>query len=311
MRRHATLALLLTLAAFPLRAEVRKVAVTFDDLPDINADDDSLSAQQQITAKLLAALQRQHVPAIGFVNEDKVLGSAGTPDPQRIHLIEEWLDAGFEIGNHTYSHEDLNGVGAREYEQDIVKGEATIRPMLERRGLPLRWFRHPYLNTGKTLEERDEVDRFLAGRGYEIAPVTLDDSEWIYEVAYRKAIFWFRPAIRRSYIRYMRERFEWDEAQSRLVFGREIPQVLLLHAGALDADAFDSLAAMIRDRGYEFVTIEQATSDPAYRTPEQWTGGGVSWFERWGVALGIDDSRFTGDPHVPSWIQRLAGAKDE
>ncbi len=311
MRRRAILFLLLTLAGFPLRAAVRKVAVTFDDLPDITADDDSLSAQQRITAKLLAVLQRQHVPAIGFVNEDKVLGNADTPDPQRVRLIEEWLEAGLEIGNHTYSHEDLHGVGASEYEQDIVKGEATIGPLLQRRGLQPRWFRHPYLNTGKTLEERDEVERFLAGRGYEIAPVTLDDSEWIYQLAYRKAIFWFRPAIRRSYIRYMRERFAWGEAKSRLVFGREIPQVLLLHAGALNADAFDRLAAMIRERGYEFVTIEEATSDPAYRTPEQWTGDGVSWLERWGVALGIDDSRFTGDPHVPPWIQRLAGAKDE
>ncbi len=310
-RRLPILTLLLFLTTLRLHAGTRAVALTFDDLPELTAGEDTAAEEQRITAKLLEALRRQHVPAIGFVNEDKLLGAGEKPDPQRVDLIEQWLDAGFEIGNHTYSHEDLDEVGPEEFQKDIVRGEATIRPMLDRRGMKLRWFRHPYLDTGKTVEVRDQVDGFLAGRGYEIAPVTIDDSEWIYDLAYHNARAWRRPFIRLSYIRYMRERFAWDEARSRLVFGREIPQVLLLHASALNADAFERLAAMIRGRGYEFVTIERATSDPAYRSPELWTGGGVSWLERWGVALGIADSRFNHDPKVPQWIQKLAGAKDE
>lgn len=305
------LVILLLLLAVRIDVTTRRVAVTFDDLPDISSDSDSLEQQQRITTGLLASLRRNRVPAIGFVNEYKLDGSNDQPDPRRVHLIEEWLEDGCEIGNHTSSHESVDTSGLAAYEQDVLDGETSIRPLLEKRGGKLQWFRHPFLETGKTLEIRQELDAFLAAHGYRVAPVTIDDSEWIYDDAYRKAARWRRPLIRWSYIRYMRERFAFAEEGSRLVFGREIPQVVLLHAGSLNADAFDALATMIRGRGYEFVSIDQATADPAYLTPEQWVDGGVGWLERWGVARGIPEEAFTNDPKVPPWIQRIANVKDE
>ncbi len=300
------------LFAFRAGAAVRRAAITFDDVPDIGSDDDSLAVQQRITTDLLASLTRNGVPAIGFVNEYKLAaGDGGEPDPQRVHLLEQWLEGGFEIGNHTFSHDSVDKSGAAAYEQDVLDGEATIRPLVEKRGGKLQWFRHPYLETGSTIAVRNEVDAFLASHGYRVAPVTIDDSEWIYDDAYRRTAAWRRPFIRWSYIRYMRERFAFAEERSRLVFGREIPQVVLLHAGSLNADAFDDLANMIRGRGYEFVSIDAATADPAYATPEEWVNGGVGWLERWGVARGIPESAFTNDPKVPPWIQRLAGSTDD
>ncbi len=311
MQRISFVLLLLVIASSVYAGTTRVVAVTFDDLPDINAGDDSVSKQEAITARLLASLRRSKVPAIGFVNEDKLLDESERPDPRLVALIEKWLDAGFEIGNHTFSHLDLNEVGPERFEADIVRGEAVTRPIIERRGLALRWFRHPYLDTGTTLADRDRVNAFLKDRGYRVAPVTVDNSEWIYHLAYLKAHSIQRPLIRHSYIRYMRDRFAYAESRSRLVFGYEIPQVLLLHAGALNADTFDALAAMMRARGYEFVKIDFAVTDPAYASPDWWTGGGVSWLERWGVARAIPEQRFEGDPKVPAWIQRIAGAKDQ
>lgn len=310
MRR---VALLLTILVGTLRLEAatRAVAITFDDLPDINAADESVSEQEVVTTRLLASLRRSAVAAIGFVNEDNLSDENEQPDPRRVALIEQWLDGGFEIGNHTFSHQDLNEVGADVFERDIVRGETIIRPIVERRGMKLRWFRHPYLDTGRTLGDRDRVDAFLKERGYRVGPVTIDNSEWIYEFAYLKAHYFQRPLIRRSYIRYMRDRFEFAESRSRLVFGREIPQVLLLHAGALNADAFEQLAAMMRGRGYHFIGLDDATADPAYASANSWAGGGVGWLERWGVAGGLPERRFENDPKVPLWIQRVAGAKDE
>ena len=110
-----------------------------------------------------------------------------------------------------------------------------------------------------------------------MAPVTIDDSEWIYDIAYDRAAWWQRAALRRSYVRYMRRRFEWAEAMSRLVFHRDVAQIVLLHAAALNADVFPQLIAMMRGRGYRFVTIDEATLDAAYATPERWAGGGVGW----------------------------------
>ena len=272
----------------------REVAITFDDLPNINA-------AVPLPAKLLADLD--HIPVIGFVNEDKVDDDGAT--------LAQWLDAGFDLGNHTYSHLDLDTSTAQQFEDDVLRGEAITRPLVESRGKKLQWFRHPYLDTGKTVEIRDEVDAFLTAHGYRVAPVTIDSSEWIYDVAYERAPWWQRAALRRSYLRYMRRRIEWAEAKSQLVFGRDIAQILLLHASALNADTFPQLARIFRKRGYRFVSIDEATLDRAYATPEHWTGGGVGWLERWGVARGIPAPRFENDPHVPSWVQRLAGEKDE
>lgn len=291
----------LVVAAVFAATAAREVAITFDDLPNIDANL-PLETQREITTKLLAALNNERVPAIGFVNEDKLEDGS---------MIAQWLDAGEEIGNHTYSHLDLDTSTAQQFEDDILRGEAITRPLVEWRGKKLQWFRHPYLDTGQTTAIRDDVDAFLATHGYRVAPVTIDDSEWIYDVAYERAQWWQRAALRRSYLRYMQRRFAWAESCSQLVFHRDVAQILLLHASALNADVFPQLAAMIRARGYRFISIDEATLDAAYATPERWTGGGVGWLERWGVARGIPAARFENDPHVPPWVQRLAGEKEE
>lgn len=278
------------------------VAVTFDDLPNIHADL-PLPVEQAITTKLLAAITAEHVPAIGFVNEDKIEDDGA--------MVAQWLDAGLEIGNHTYSHMDLDASSPAQFEDDVVRGEEITRPLIESRGKKLQWFRHPYLNTGKTAAIRDEVDAFLAARGYRVAPVTIDSSEWIYDDAYDRAAWWQRPALRRSYLRYMQRRFAFAEASSGLVFHRNIAHILLLHASSLNADTFPQLVRLMRKRGYRFVTIDEATLDAAYATPEHWTGGGAGWLERWGVARGIAAWRFESDPKVPPWVEKLAGSRDE
>jgi peptidoglycan/xylan/chitin deacetylase (PgdA/CDA1 family) len=289
------------IASLALAASV--VAITFDDLPNLDSDLPA-DAQRAITTKLVDQIKTTRVPVIGFVNEDKLDDDDTSP-------LEQWLDAGADLGNHTYSHLDLDQSTIAQYEEDVMHGEELTRPLLESRGKTLRWFRHPYLDTGKTIGVRNEIDLFLQAHGYRVAPVTIDDSEWIYDMAYDHAPWWKRAALRRSYIRYMRRRLEFAEWSAHLVFHRNIAQILLLHASALNADTFPRLVAMMRDRGYRFVTLDEATLDDAYATPEKWAGGGVGWIERWGVDRGIAQSRFEHDPRVPAWVQKMAGDRDQ
>src|SRR5205085_3002100 len=83
----------------------RQVAITIDDLP---AASNILPgpAVTEMTAKLLTTLRDQKIPVVGFVNEKK-LYRPGEVD-QRIGALRMWLDYGFELGNHTYSHTSLN-----------------------------------------------------------------------------------------------------------------------------------------------------------------------------------------------------------
>ena len=138
-----------------------------------------------MTAKLLTPLREQKIPVVGFVNEKKLYKTGEVDD--RIKALNMWLDSGFELGNHTFSHASLNRVGLKAWEEDVIQGETVTRMLLSQHNLKLRYFRHPYLDTGRDLQTRREAEAFLVDRGYRIAPVTLDAWDWMYAGVYDDA----------------------------------------------------------------------------------------------------------------------------
>ena len=216
---------------------------------------------------------------------------------------------------------DLHAIGLEAYEQDILRGEQTLRPLLAERGQAPRWFRHPYLRAGETPEQRAALAAFLDQHGYRIAPVTVDNSEWIWAFAYdhvrdTEADPVVREArlrqLRRGYVPYMLNKLEYYEDQSRQLLGRLPAQVWLMHANALNAASIDELIAATRRRGYTFITLEQALQDPAYAHADGYNGaGGISWIHRWAMAEGRPRSFYAGEPKVPRWVLELAGIADE
>ena len=290
----------------------RAVAVTFDDLPDLDVNEHALDRTEMLMRSLTATLQREHVPAIGFLNEDKLLDENGQLDTRRIALISGWLQAGLEIGNHTFSHLDLHQVTVPDFEQDILLGERVIRRLLADAPRNTLWFRHPYLNTGRSLQERALVERFLSEHGYRVAPVTIDSSDWIYDVAYDQAASALqRWRIRRAYLRYMEAQIARAETLSRQLFDREIPQVLLLHASVLNAAMLPPFLTMLRMRGYRFISLAEATGDRAYSSPDPWIAdGGVSWLERWALGLGVAQPLPEPERGVDPFVAALAGLQE-
>jgi peptidoglycan-N-acetylglucosamine deacetylase len=285
----------------------RQVAVTFDDLP---APYGSLEEMRRITSALLASLKRNRVPVTAFVNERK-LYTRGEADA-RINLLRAWLDAGAELGNHTFSHANPLETPLAEYEDDVVRGETVTRMLLGERGMRLRYFRHPYLYTGETPEYKDGLAKFLAARGYTVAPVTIDDEDYIFADVYFKAKKRGDAATAKrvadAYVPYMESVFEHFERLSKETFGREIKQVLLVHANEINADRFDELAAMMRRRGYEFITLGEALKDPAYSEPDALSKYGISWLHRWRDAKGLPRK---WEPDAPKFVMELykAGQK--
>jgi hypothetical protein len=129
-----------------------------------------------------------------------------------------------------------------------------------------------FLHTGRDLATKTGLETFLADRGYAVAPVTHDNSDWIFARAYANAAGRGDPAaaarIAAAYVPYMDAKFDYFERQSKALFSREIPQVLLLHANSLNADTFPELAKMMKRRGYVFVPLAQALRDEAYGSPD-------------------------------------------
>jgi peptidoglycan/xylan/chitin deacetylase (PgdA/CDA1 family) len=275
----------------------REVAITIDDLPrGGDGGPRTLQEVRAMTEQLLKPFRDQKIPVIGFVNEGRQneLGVAGLRQ-----ILDLWLEAGADLGNHSYSHLNINNVPLDEYTDDIRKGEPITRAALASRGKDLRFYRHPFLFTGPTPEIKRGMQAYLDGHGYRVAPVTLDNSDYQFAALYTRPQF--RERVRQTYVPYMESVVAFFEARSIEVVGREFPQVMLLHANQLNADLMPDLLAMFRRRGYTFVTLERALADPAYRLPDEYAGrGGFSWIHRWSKTKGMTPK---GEPDPPAWVE--------
>lgn len=296
----------------------RRIAVTIDDLPVTPPNRHTTGQQERITEKLLAVLAEHEVPAIGFVNESK-LEADGEVDPRRVALLERWLDAGFQLGNHGYAHLDLHTVDPDLWMEDVLRGEGVTRPLAERRGEPFRFFRHPFLHTGRSVQIQRRTQAFLHEHGYRVAPVTIDNGEWIYGGAYADA--WNRgdeEAMRKlgeDYVRYMLEVVAFYEGQAEAILSPEsaepFPHTLLIHAYALNADWLDPLLDSLEARGYAWVPLDEALEHSAYDRPTHgYTGsGGITWLHRWAITEGLGRETFQGEPEVPGWVEEMRAAR--
>jgi len=318
MRHPFKLAAVLLLGAGGLvlaqeQAPRRQMAITIDDLPLAPGNRPTLAEAREVNEKLLAVLERFRVPAIGFVNERKLRSpgsehDASPPDPERIALLTAWLDAGLSLGNHGFSHLNLHGVETDVWERDIPLGERVLRPLAERHGKKIEFFRHPFLRTGRSVAIRDRTTSFLDRHGYRVAPVTIDNQEWVFGFAYYEARddADLRRRIGRAYVDYMKSMFLMYEERTLDVIGEPIPHVLLIHIYALNADWLGEILGWLRDRDYAFIPLEQALEHRAYRQQESYTDAvGISWLYRWGLEKGMPRSAFDDEPDVPEWIQEL------
>ncbi|MGA2739232.1 MAG: polysaccharide deacetylase family protein [Bryobacteraceae bacterium] len=281
----------------------REVAITIDDLPrGGDGGDRSFAGVRSMTERLLAALHEQNIPVSGFVHPGRTELSA----PDVLRILNLWLDAGADLGNHTWSHADLNRTAVADYEQDILKAEAALLPLVQARGKKLKFFRYPMLHAGPTAQTKRIIAEFLAAHGYRNAPVTFDNSDYMFAAAYN------RPELRgraiREYVPYLESVVAFFEGRSVEVAGREFPQIMLLHANELNSRTLPDILDMFRRRGYRFVALGEALRDPAYRLPESYVGpGGFSWIHRWSMTKGMPNK---GEPDEPEWVrQAFAQAK--
>ena len=252
-----------------------------------------------MTTKLLAIFQRDHIPLTGFVNE------CHRTEELR-PLLRLWVAAGADLGNHTCSHPDLNKTSVTDFEAQIVQGEAITTEILGHRPT---YFRYPFLHEGDTAEKKAEIQRFLTTHQYKNAPVTLDNSDYLFAAYYAKMLAADNVPeaqhIRDAYLAYMESIFAFFEQRSIEVTGHEIRQILLIHASQLNADAMPDFIKMMRSRGYRFVALTRALEDPAYSLPDAYVGkGGFSVIHRWSRTAGMKPK---GEPDEPDWIRKGAG----
>jgi peptidoglycan-N-acetylglucosamine deacetylase len=241
--------------------EAIHVAVTVDDLPVHGRTPPGVD-RLALTERLLAAFAAHTLPAVhGFVN-----GKHVDEDPATEAVLRRWVAAGHELGNHSWSHPSLNATALDAYLADVRKGEDIIARVAPHQTWKV--FRYPFLQQGDTVEKRDGVRRFLTDAGYVVADATIDADDWAYNPPFvrcaERGDQAALAALRRSFVDGHVEELRRVRAVTRTLAGRDVPQVLLLHAGAADADAIDALLTAFEAEGARWIGLRAALADPFY-----------------------------------------------
>jgi peptidoglycan-N-acetylglucosamine deacetylase len=244
-----------------LSAGAQQIAFTMDDLPSHSALP-PWTTRVSVGQQVLRALHDAGMPPVyGFVN-----AVADEREPGSEQVLDLWRKAGYPLGNHTWSHLNLNAHTAEEFEAEITKNEPVLAAKMA--GEDWHWLRYPFLAEGDTPEKKAAVRAWLAAHHYRIAAVTMSFGDYLWNEPYARcrtkgddeAV----AALEKSYLEAARAEAEWEQAASQKVLGRKLPFVLLMHIGAFDARMLPRLLEQYKSQGFTFVTLEQAERDAFY-----------------------------------------------
>jgi peptidoglycan-N-acetylglucosamine deacetylase len=239
----------------------QQIAFTWDDLPAHGGLPPG-ETRADIGQKLIAAMKDAKLPPIyGFVN-----GAGTEKEPGSSALLKEWRDAGFPLGNHAWSHMNLNQHSLEDWEADVLKNEPLLKSGMN--DADWHWLRYPYLAEGDTPEKTASARQFLAEHGYRIAGVTMSFGDYLYNEPYvrcaAKNDTTTMEQLETAYLAAADATADYSRSMAKALYGHDIPYVLLMHVGALDARMLPRLLKLYRDKGFTFVSMEEAEKDPFY-----------------------------------------------
>lgn len=260
------LASLIMLLAYPYAVSAKnddkiRIAITVDDLP-WHSDLPPGVTRQQVAKSIIKSLKDADAPKVyGFINAQYL-----DTDPLLSEVYTDWRAAGFPLGNHTWSHANLNDLSVDAYVEEITKNETAL--VKYSKGMDWHWFRFPYLVEGKEADKRNAVRAELAKRGYHIAAVTMSFADYAWNPPYARCMAKQDvdaiKLLERNYLIVAADAIEQSHVMSRALYGRDIPYVLLMHIGAFDAHMFPKLLAMYKAKKVKLITLDEAEKDPVY-----------------------------------------------
>ena len=289
----------------------KQIAITFDDLP-MALPRISLQHTIDVNERLVAGLKDEHVPAIGFVNEGEIVAEDETA--ARVGILKLWVQAGFDLGNHTVHHVDYDGTPYNDFVEELNKGAFYTKKVLQEHNKKLKYFRPPFLSTGSTLEKKEKLEKLLRDNGYTMALSTIESSDFTFNLIYLKAKFegdsvLMKKAVK-NYLDFTEKKILYFENLTKKVSGAAIPQILLVHVNDINADNLSALLNLFKAHNYEFISLDKALENPFYHQKDTYVGKrGISWIHR----LNLENRKvlMKQEPKLPIEIKKQNKAAKE
>jgi len=209
---------------------------------------------------ILSTLNAHSIKAALFVIGRNVENEEGQ------QLLDEWNKAGHLIGNHTYSHQNLNSPSMKldTYTADIAKAETLLKTFSRFQ----KYFRFPMLKEGDTAAKRDGVRTFLSEHGYRVGHVTIDTSDWVITSRLSDRLAKDPSAdvkpFRDFYLEHMWDRAQYYDSLARRVLGRPVKHTILMHYNLLNGLVLGDLIEMFKSKGWKFIDASEALADPVF-----------------------------------------------
>lgn len=243
--KYLTPVLLFLIALTPIGfAQKKELAITIDDLPFVG------ESKNFHLNMIIDAIKAGEIPATGFVIGQEVT-------PQTLPMLQKFHEAGLGLGNHTQTHINLNKVNTEAYIQDIDAADKILAPVMTEP----KYFRYPYLVTGAG-EKKDKVTHYLSSKNYQVAPVSIDSKDFIFNQLLlsvpESERRHFLTVLKPCYLDFIWQQTLKAEEHTRYEHKPDQAHILLIHANLLNAYVLPDIINLYKQNGFSFVSLQQA-----------------------------------------------------
>ena len=263
----------------------KRLAFTFEYLPFMKPM--GYWRPREISNQILRTLEKNQIKAAGFVIQQKV-----EDDPSTYVILDDWASRKHTLGNQTWGNADLNSIEAKHFIEHIADGHKYLRNITRSHPQNYRFLRYPNLHQGEKSKKKKRVKRAIERARYQVAHVSVKTATNFFNRPFARSLQENHSdsieVLKNRYLKHVLDSLDYSESQSRIVFGNNIPHILQLHTGIAISTMLDPLIAALKNRGYIFISLQEALNNPAYQTEENYVGPmGLIFIDRVAATRGI------------------------